>query len=498
MRVAQKLTLALVASMFAVLATHAWLSARRETSFLRADTRRDGHVLGRALVAVVREVWRAQGDARAHALIEEANERDASVELRWVSLAPTAEERRRPTIAVDRLTGLGAGREVVTTEHVAGHDRLFTYVPLTLAGMPPTALEISESLTEQAAHVRTGLLANAITTAVLAVVAATLTLALGSWFVGRPMRVLIEKARRVGSGDLTGPLALAQRDELGELAIEMNAMCDRLADAKARLADETAARIDALDQLRHADRLAIIGKIASGVAHELGTPLHVVSGWAKMIRGNEVAGAELHNAASVIADQSDRMAKIIRDLLDFGRRRGPKKAEIELRAVVQQTLAFIGPMLARRRVEVRNEWDVAASSVLADSGQIQQALANLIVNGVDAMPNGGALTIGLRRERREGPHTPAQPWVCLYVRDEGEGIAAEDLPRIFEPFFTTKKAGEGTGLGLSVSEGIVQEHGGFLEVESAPGRGTCFSIYLPAFPLESPTRRSEDECKAAS
>jgi len=121
-----------------------------------------------------------------------------------------------------------------------------------------------------------------------------------------------------------------------------------------------------------------------------------------------------------------------------------------------------------------------------DPNQIQQVLSNLIVNGIQAMPSGGKLTVGVRKERVRPPvdHGGAEDeYICLFVQDEGAGIPEEQLPRLFEPFFTTKQVGQGTGLGLSVSRGIVSEHGGWIRVSSQVGRGSCFSIYLP---LRSP------------
>lgn len=487
MKLARKLTLALVVAVCAVLAAHGWLSARRELAFFEEDRARDAHAVGRTLVAVVREVWRTQGEARARAIVGEANEREANVSFKWIWLGGDAHDA--PAVPSDRLLGLANDQEIVTREG----DRLYTYVPLVRAADRTAALEITSSLAEHQRHVRRSLVATAITTGILMLVAALVTSAVGAWFVGRPMRALIGKARRVGAGDLDGPLELPQRDELGELAAEMNAMCDQLS-------AERAARMATLDQLRHAHRLAIVGRLASGIAHELGTPLHVVTGWARMIESREVEGDAAVAAAKNVTSAADRMAKIIRQLLDFARPRTAQKEPVDLRNLAGQTLSLLTPLLEKRHVVAKvGEGDPVR--VAADASQIQQALANLVVNGIDAMKEGGPLEIGIEvvRAKRPAEHG-ASPgaearWARLSVRDHGEGIPKENVEQIFEPFFTTKEVGEGTGLGLSVSYGIVHEHGGWIEVESTPGHGTCFHVYLSA---EIEGARGDEECRVGS
>jgi two-component system, NtrC family, sensor kinase len=148
--------------------------------------------------------------------------------------------------------------------------------------------------------------------------------------VGRPTRRLRDFARRTGTGDLGGSLRAQQRDEIGELAAEMNRMCERLREANDRLQRETAARIGAIEQLRHTDRLRPVGTLASGIAHELRTPLNVVAGRAKMVASGEVIGAEATDSCRIIVDQVDRIAKIIRQLLDFARRRSPDRGPCQL------------------------------------------------------------------------------------------------------------------------------------------------------------------------
>jgi len=262
-------------------------------------------------------------------------------------------------------------------------------------------------------------------------------------------------------------------------------MAESLDAAARRLAAESAARIAALEQLRHADRLTTVGKLASGVAHELGTPLNVVAGRAAMIASGEVKEPEeAASCARIVCQQAERMASIVRQLLDFGRRRGLEKVATDVVALAQQTTGLLEPMAAGRGVRLVGVDGSSAPRIVTqlDPGQMQQALANLVVNGIQATPAGGAVRVQvLLREIDAGAvdGRRAGSYALLEVDDDGEGIAPDHLATIFDPFFTTKRVGEGSGLGLSVAHGIVEEHGGWIEVQSTPGRGSRFRIWIP-------------------
>jgi len=257
---------------------------------------------------------------------------------------------------------------------------------------------------------------------IMGAVCGALALLLGGWFVGRPIKALVGKARRIGAGDLAGPLTLGQRDEIGELGAEMNAMCDRLAAAAADLRAATEAKIGVLEQLRHADRLSTVGKLASGIAHELGTPLNVVSGRARMVAGGELTPAETRECADIIVTQAQRMTRIIRQLLDFARRRSAHKSPEDLGNVARQTVSLLLPIAEKRGVSLVLDGDEgAALTAEVDVGQLQQALTNLIVNGVQAMPRGGTLTVRAERAHAQPPadHGGAEgDWLRLVVVDD--------------------------------------------------------------------------------
>ncbi len=254
-----------------------------------------------------------------------------------------------------------------------------------------------------------------------------------------------------------------------------------------RLAVETELRRSALDQLRHAERLNTVGKLASGLAHELGTPLNVVAGRAHLIAAGRLDAEGVKRSARIIAEQSGRMAVLVRQLLTFARRGGVETAPVELDALAREATELLEPIAKPKHVELR----LAGEPVVAraNRAELMQVLTNLVANAVDAMPRGGAVTLTARTESAHLPEVAGagvRQWAVIEVADEGSGIAAAVLPRIFDPFFTTKDIGEGTGLGLAIVFGIVRDHGGAIRVESRIGQGTTFRVYLPA--CQSPAR----------
>jgi signal transduction histidine kinase len=475
-----------VAGILVVMGTYAIVQIRNEVTLFRADVKKNTRI-GRSLKATIEEVWRAEGEARARELVEGADDENQGLGVRIVRLTGAAGAARRPALGDDDVAVLAGGGVVrFIREDERGDRRRFTYLPLEVGEPGDFALELFESLQEQLTYVRMNRIG--IMTATLAVtgVCAVIVLYLASLFVSRPIQQLRDQARRIGAGDFSQRLSLRQRDEIGELASELNAMCDMMVESHRRLADETEARVSALEQLRHTDRLATVGKLASGVAHQLGTPLNVVSIRAKMIGSQGAVPDDVRDAARIIAEQADRMTEIIRRLLDFSRRRSISRGRRELGPVVARTLELIAPVAQKRRVVVEQDVDTTPIFVEVDEAQLQQALANIVLNGIQATGEGGHLwvRVGRRTERRPGDDSPGD-YAFVAIADEGPGIEADRLPEIFEPFFTTKAPGQGTGLGLSVAEGIVQDHDGWIGVTSEPGRGACFTVYLrPVAPAD--------------
>ena len=245
------------------------------------------------------------------------------------------------------------------------------------------------------------------------------------------------------------------------------------------LLDDISARVELESQLAQAERLRSLGLLAAGVAHEVNTPLAVISNYTQLLAKQLPDGDPRASVLEVITRQTFRASEIIANLLHFARAQGGEKSAVDLNAVLRDALALLEHSLRTARIQVEADLDPALPVVAGHAGQLQQVLLNLMLNARDAMPEGGRLLLATRG---------SDAGVEIAVTDSGEGMTTQIRERIFDPFFTTRKAarnghgglGSGTGLGLSVSYGIIQDHQGSISVETAPGRGSCFRIQLPA------------------
>jgi signal transduction histidine kinase len=268
-----------------------------------------------------------------------------------------------------------------------------------------------------------------------------------------------------------------------DVEIQMESYIERHEQGLAYLADELALQSRVLQRnlrlqgaelrettarARAAEELASIATLVAGLAHEIGTPMSVIQGHAKMLEGS-VAGDDAKWRLQTIQEQIARISGIIHTLLQIAHPRRSRSERVDLARLLEQTLAFVAERLEQRNVQVKQQLE-PGSIVTGDSERLQQLFLNLFLNAADAMPHGGQLRVELSQ---------SPGGVVAHVADTGLGIAREDLDRIFEPFFTTKEAGHGSGLGLMVCKGIVADHGGQICVISEPGAGTEFTVTLP-------------------
>jgi PAS domain S-box-containing protein len=223
------------------------------------------------------------------------------------------------------------------------------------------------------------------------------------------------------------------------------------------------------EQLRRTERVAELGTLASGMAHEIGTPMNVILGRAEYLM-DRVTEDSIKRGLQTIITQVERITRVMNQLLSFARRKAPQRIPLDLRKVIEDGIEMFQERLARNQILVEMEMADPCPLVLADEDQMSQVLLNLIMNALHAMPEGGTLRVGLE---------PDQPMVKLTVSDTGHGIPREVIEKVFEPFFTTKEFGQGTGLGLTVVKGIIEEHQGSIAVESEEGEGTRFTVLLP-------------------
>lgn len=225
-------------------------------------------------------------------------------------------------------------------------------------------------------------------------------------------------------------------------------------------------------QMAQADKLASIGELSSGIAHEINNPLGIILGYTQLLLRSEDPQADRYNDLKTIEKHVQSCKSIVEDLLNFARTSSPQKAELDIHAVIEDVIGFVRHHSNLDTIQIETRFAGKLPSVLMDEKKIKQVLINLLMNAIHAVERNGAITI------TTGVNESASR-VMVEVADTGHGIARENLTRIFDPFFTTKPTGEGTGLGLSVSYGIIKGHGGNITVKSAPGKGAAFTLFLP-------------------
>ncbi|MBS1114604.1 MAG: sensor histidine kinase, 2 heme-binding site [Nitrospirae bacterium] len=304
--------------------------------------------------------------------------------------------------------------------------------------------------------------------------------------VSTPVSMLAKGMERVAGGDLDYTININRKDEIGELANAFNAMTSDLKKAKNELMDwgntlekkvleKTEAIHRAQAQLIHSEKLASLGRMAAGVAHEINSPLTGIVTFGHLLLKKFPPGTQEREDIEVIIDQANRCSTIIKGLLGFARASAAEKALTNINDVLHSSMNIVRNKADFFDIKLITNFDPALLRVKADSSQLQQVFLNMIMNAADAMEGKGTLTLTTRNISENG-----RDFVEVEFRDTGPGIPEDNLEKLFEPFFTTKPVGKGTGLGLAVSHGIIQEHGGKIAVRTKLNEGSSFMIKLPA------------------
>ncbi len=477
MRIAIRLWLALLVTILLVLGTGVLVRVREEQRLLLDVTLRDRQFFARVLASSLSREHGTEDPLRAAQDILARDEiSGAHIEARLVSLSGDP-SLPLPRLSRSVLAPVARGQVVAGTSG----DQLLTYVPL---GSPDAAIELIEPHAVGTLLARIGWRALWIQASALAALAGVVTFVLIHWLVGRPLTALTALARAIGAGNLSARAARSRRtDEVAILGREMNGMAQELERARSALDELDAERVAALEQLRHADRLRTVGQLASALAHELGTPLNVVSGHARIIEQQPQIDEEARTSARTILEQAQRMTRILKDLLSFVRRTPRHREQQDLSQLARHAARTLEPLARRQGVQIVVADAGALAAVMADGQHLLQVITNLLTNAMQAMHDGGQVSVVVDETQAEPPvgvHASPGRYVRMAVIDSGVGIAAADIPHLFEPFFTRKSAEEGTGLGLAVVQGIVKEHGGWVSVSSDVGQGSRFDVYFPA------------------
>jgi two-component system NtrC family sensor kinase len=337
-----------------------------------------------------------------------------------------------------------------------------------------------------------------------------LLVALGAgWLLHRmvyvPLGDLARGAERIAGGNFDKPIPVRSKDEFGSLARSSNAMMaalkkqtQELEDWVRTLGQKVKERTEELRiaeaEVARGEKLASIGQLAAGIAHELNNPLTGILTFTSLLRQKMPAGSQDAEDLDLVIRETRRCASIIRRLLDFARDKPPQKAQVDINALALETVRFVERSAALQQVDIATQFDPGLPPVFADADLIKQVLMNILVNAQQAIAERGHILVRTRAvERRPPGGGEPRTMVEIAISDTGCGIDKANLQRIFDPFFTSKEVGKGTGLGLSVSYGIVASHGGDIEVESTPGEGSTFRVILPAGePLPLQDRQEEE------
>jgi two-component system NtrC family sensor kinase len=300
-------------------------------------------------------------------------------------------------------------------------------------------------------------------------------------YVTRPVRELVKETQKIAKGDLSSGMSIKTEDEIGQLASSFSQMTLDLKKADEKLIDwgktlehKVRQRTEELrrteNQLIQSDRVASLGKLAAGVAHEINSPLTGVLTYSSLLLKAKKDGDPDKEDLEVIVNETNRCKKIVKGLLDFARQTAPQKTLSDINEVIEKSTDLVSHQAGMQNVRIEKKIKPDLPKIMIDVGQIQQVFINILLNAIEAMPQGGTLTVSSGTE---------DEMVVLRFTDTGVGIPKEILPKILDPFFTTKEQGKGTGLGLSVSYGIIERHRGKLEVQSEVGKGTTFTVKLP-------------------
>lgn len=478
MRLAAKLILLFLSGLFLIVVAFAALTISREKQIAVEQHQRYA-----AEIADLAERLEQRRDAESR---RQGFSGKSEIRIRRVELTAT-DNLHSPSVPRDRLF-VSEEITTITMPDSSGIDRLYTYVPVPPDESPETdeskeRYEVSAPDVDSDDRLLRMMLSSLLTLLSVAGLSGLVIYFGGIRMVGRPLDQLIDKVHQVAAGDLDQPVRVSTRDELGDLGKAINQMCDCLSQQRSKIESETEARIAAVEQLRHADRLRSVGRIAAGIAHEIGTPLNVVSGHAELIESGELSDEMIRTSCRQIKTETDRIARIISNVLEFARGKSSHRKPTDVRKVVEETCELLRPMASKARATIRTSLPEHPVVAKIDSGQIKQVLTNLINNAVQSAERDTEVDVSVTQREDDGLVETR-----LVVADNGDGIAPEDRDHLFEPFFTTKDVGKGTGLGLAIALGIVHDHGGEILVESRraeddsdsqqPASGSRFTVVL--------------------
>src|SRR3990170_2013057 len=332
--------------------------------------------------------------------------------------------------------------------------------------------------------------------ALYALIDSVIIIAFGVYFLSRsiigPLKKVEEAAKKIAGGKLYDRADVAVHNEVGSLAASFNSMAGRLEDEIKSLERVNLELTTAQDELLRNSTLAAVGRLAAGIAHEIGNPLGALRGYIDILGSDRLDDGEGKEIVERASREVTRIDSIVREFLDVARPSKKALAPVDVNSLLRDTVATLSVRDDLKEIEIKLIANEAIQEVMADEGKLRQVFANLLINAAHSMEGSPIKSIEvatavekrpspiMARRRKDDPplagELPEREFVCVSFSDTGAGVSAEDAPSIFEPFFTTKEAGRGTGLGLFVSDSIIKAFGGEITLKSAPGEGSVFTV----------------------
>lgn len=478
MSINTKLVLLLTLAVGAVMMTASFLFLRQREVALETALRDELRAHAVTLQIALEENYQNGRIADAQRLIDRLHDNsriyavllfDERGDSRSLSQIENAADFRQPP---EMPAVLRTGETVESVRSIRNQKFLSIILPLRMTAETRGALEIVKPLALIEDDIARARIIWLLTTLLLLATIFIVVYVVLRRSLSRPITALLGGARALGDGDLSHRVSVGKDgDELAQLAAEFNRMADNLA-AQRRAAEIESENLLKLEKdLRHSERLASVGRLAAGIAHELGAPLNVIDARAEqLIEKTDFSREKQIKNLTIIRTQSARITRIVQQLLNLARPYNLRFEQIEINGLVKSALDGFENN-ENLQVEFSAKDDLKISG---DADFLRQVFVNIFQNARQAMPGGGELKIKIDEARREG-----KSFAAVKISDTGAGIAPENLEKIFDPFYTTKDIGQGTGLGLAVSRRIVEEHGGMIEAVNNKSGGASFTVYLP-------------------
>ncbi|MFN0107656.1 MAG: ATP-binding protein [Blastocatellia bacterium] len=484
MKISTRLILHLTVVVSGVLIAASLLLLRQREQSLKTTAEDEVRIHAVTLQIALEEHYSANHAPDAQQLINRLRENTGIYSVLLFNVAGNVEFASHPNIP-EEIRYLKEARQVIATgqkveieSRLGGEDVFSVIMPVKVNNQPVKVLEIAQPISfvnAEIAQMRGEIVLIAL---LLCATIFLVVLAVTNYSLTRPIQDLLGGAAAMGRGELSHRVIVPRGGgELAELAQNFNRMAESLVAQRQQAEREAEARLALERKLRHSERLAAVGHLAAGVAHEMGAPLQVIDGRAKQLANHPATPAEPHQRnLAIIHNQTERITNIVRNLLNLSRTYDLRRRLVDLPNLLAETLELVQPNADHNGIQIETNTN-GIRQIEADPNVLQQVFLNIFSNAIQAMFQGGRLRI----ECHETTHDELT-LAAISIADTGSGIPPEHLETIFDPFFTTKEVGHGTGLGLAVSTRMVEEHGGWIEATNNSDGGATFTVFLPVRP----------------